>query len=64
MPHIFDLLYREYCRACLAHMRKQLLLWPNGPEVPEANFGADDPERPADRIAGSEDSLKETRDAG
>ena len=26
MPAIFDLLYREYCRACLAEMRKQLLI--------------------------------------
>jgi hypothetical protein len=27
MPALFDLLYREYCRACLAEMlRKQLLL--------------------------------------
>jgi hypothetical protein len=26
MPYIFDLLYREYCRARLAEMRKQLLL--------------------------------------
>jgi hypothetical protein len=26
MPFIFDLLYREYCRARLAEMRKQLLI--------------------------------------
>ena len=26
MPTIFDFLYREYCRARLAEMRKQLLL--------------------------------------
>ncbi|MGY3033351.1 hypothetical protein ACVIIV_002521 [Bradyrhizobium sp. USDA 4354] len=26
MPAIFDLLYREYCRARLAEMRKQLLI--------------------------------------
>lgn len=26
MPAIFDLLYREYCRARLAEMRKQQLL--------------------------------------
>jgi len=26
MPAIFDFLYREYCRARLAEMRKQLLL--------------------------------------
>src|SRR5258705_10123784 len=28
MPVIFDVLYREFCRARLAEMRKQLLLWP------------------------------------
>jgi hypothetical protein len=26
MPAIFDFLYREYCRARLAEMRKQLLI--------------------------------------
>jgi hypothetical protein len=35
MPVIFDLLYREYCRARLAEMRKQLLISPKGHEVPE-----------------------------
>jgi hypothetical protein len=28
MPTIFDLLYREYCRAHLAEMRRQLLIRP------------------------------------
>ena len=38
MPAIFDLLYREYCRACLAEMRKQLLISrTESQEVPEAN---------------------------
>ena len=36
MPAIFDLLYREYCRARLAEMRKQLLLV-SGPTVAEVN---------------------------
>ena len=36
MPTIFDLLYREYCRARLAEMRKQLLISPDRHEVPEA----------------------------
>ena len=36
MPAIFDLLYREYCRARLAEMRKQLLISPKRHEVPEA----------------------------
>jgi hypothetical protein len=36
MPAIFDLLYREYCRARLTEMRKQLLISPERHEVPEA----------------------------
>ena len=36
MPTIFDFLYREYCRARLAEMRKQLLISPKRHEVPEA----------------------------
>ena len=36
MPTIFDFLYREYCRARLAEMRKQLLLIP-GPAVVETD---------------------------
>lgn len=32
MPALFDLLYREYCRAQLAEMRKQL--WLTNSEVP------------------------------
>jgi hypothetical protein len=35
MPAIFDLMYREYCRARLAEMRKQLLISPDRYEVPE-----------------------------
>ena len=42
MPALFDFLYREYCRARLAEMRKQLLLWPGSHEVPEANFDTGD----------------------
>ncbi len=48
MPAIFDLLYREYCRARLAEMRKQLLIANESPEVPVANCDASDPARPAD----------------
>ena len=36
MSAIFDLLYREYCRARLAEMRKQLLLQDESHEPPEA----------------------------
>jgi hypothetical protein len=42
MPAIFDLLYREYCRARLAEMRKQLLISPVRHEVPEATCDAKD----------------------
>ena len=42
MPAIFDLLYREYCRARLAEMRKQLLISPKRHEVPEAFCDAKD----------------------
>jgi hypothetical protein len=49
MPSIFDLLYREYCRARLTEMRKQLLIRPESHEVPEANFDVDRPDCAADR---------------
>jgi hypothetical protein len=42
MPTIFDLLYREYCRARLAEMRRQLLILPERHEVPEAICDAKD----------------------
>jgi hypothetical protein len=39
MPTIFDFLYREYCRARLAEMRKQLLLVSaRSYEIPEVNY--------------------------
>ena len=49
MPIIFDVLYREFCRARLAEMRKQLLLWPGTPVVPEENCEAGHPDDAADR---------------
>jgi hypothetical protein len=42
MPAIFDLLYREYCRARLAEMRKQLLISAERQEVPEASSDSKD----------------------
>ena len=42
MPAIFDILYREYCRARLAEMRKQLLISPERHKVPEAICDAND----------------------
>lgn len=44
MPIIFDVLYREFCRVRLAEMRKQLLLWPGTPVVPEENCEAGHPD--------------------
>jgi hypothetical protein len=41
MPAIFDLLYREYCRARLAEMRKQLLLTANIERLQADHDGAD-----------------------
>ena len=52
MPVIFDLLYREFCRARLAEMRKQLLLWPGTPIVPEENCEAGHPDDAAGLLAG------------
>jgi hypothetical protein len=40
MPALFDFLYREYCRARLAEMRKQLLL--RRCEMPESACDLDD----------------------
>jgi hypothetical protein len=47
MPTICDLLYREYCRARLAEMRKQLHLIP-GPAVAEADCDVRDLDGPND----------------
>ena len=51
MSAIFDLLYREYCRARLAEMRKQLLISPERHEVPEAICDAKDAS-PANHVSG------------
>jgi hypothetical protein len=49
MSSIFDLLYREYCRARLAEMRKQLLIPVAGDEMLKAHRDAGDPAGPGDR---------------
>lgn len=38
MPTILDMLYREYCRARLAEMRKQLLIAAERAEALEAHY--------------------------
>jgi len=62
MPNIFDLLYREYCRARLAEMRKQLLIRPASYEAPEASCDAGHPDCPADQGGGLLDDSR--REAG
>jgi hypothetical protein len=47
MSTIFDLLYREYCRACLVKMRRQLLIPLASDHGVEAPRVADDPAGPA-----------------
>ncbi|WFU43081.1 hypothetical protein QA640_11885 [Bradyrhizobium sp. CB82] len=47
MPAIFDLLYREYCRARLAEMRKQLLIAGASAEGPQADCDVADETDPA-----------------
>ena len=42
MSTIFDLLYREYCRARLAEMRKQVLIAVASDEILEARSGGGD----------------------
>ena len=57
MSAILDLLYREYCRARLAEMRKQLLLSVANDEIPAANWDASDTARPDDRDASLGDDI-------
>jgi hypothetical protein len=52
MSTILDLLYREYCRARLAEMRKQLLLSVHNDEMPAANPDDGDQACPDDRRRG------------
>ncbi|MFB9264276.1 hypothetical protein ACFFWD_14015 [Bradyrhizobium erythrophlei] len=52
---ILDLLYREYCRARLAEMRKQLLVPVVGDEILEMNWDATNPASPEDRGNGMGD---------
>lgn len=49
MSAILDMLYREYCRARLAEMRKQLLLSVRSDEIPATDWDASDPAGPEDR---------------
>jgi hypothetical protein len=55
MPAILDLLYREYCRARLTEMRKQLLIRAESRESLDANCDANHPDGAADRRSALED---------
>ena len=57
MSAILDMLYREYCRARLAEMRKQLLLSAADDEIPAANWDASDPAGPDDQSRGLGDDI-------
>lgn len=46
MSAIVDMLYREYCRARLTEMRKQLLMRGVGDETLQVPWEADDPADP------------------
>ena len=64
MPTIFDFLYREYCRARLAEMRKQLLLVSaRSRTVPAANCDVSDPGGSAGRDSGFGDERTTTHEA-
>ncbi|MDA9497738.1 hypothetical protein XI05_09605 [Bradyrhizobium sp. CCBAU 11357] len=57
MSTILDMLYREYCRARLTEMRKQLLIRGVGDEILEAPWEDDDPLDPG--ALGSSRATKE-----
>lgn len=59
MPAIFELLYKEFCRARLAEMRKQLLLTGKHPELFLPDDGPAGPDDAAD--AQPEADLKRVR---
>ena len=52
LPAIFDFLYREYCRACLVEMRKQLfLIQTNSPETTDGKVGSSDGDNDRDNVS-------------
>ena len=51
MPAIFELLYKEFCRARLAEMRKQLLLTGKHAEL----FAADNDPSESDDVDGTDE---------
>ena len=57
MSIILDLLYREYCRARLAEMRRQLLIPVASDDILEMKSDAGDPADPGDRGIGGGDGF-------
>jgi len=66
MSALLDLLYREYCRARLAEMRKQLLLSVANDEIPVANWDASNPAGTDDRgrALGDDNATKKPQPSG
>ncbi|MCS3726761.1 hypothetical protein [Bradyrhizobium betae] len=58
MPAILELLYKEFCRARLAEMRKQLLLTGKHPEIFQPADDGSDPDGAGDTNAGDEADSK------
>jgi hypothetical protein len=58
MSAILNLLYREYCRARLAEMRKQLLLKAADDGSQATDWDASDPAGPDDRENGPKDDTE------
>ncbi|MBR0952470.1 hypothetical protein JQ591_18645 [Bradyrhizobium canariense] len=61
MPAIFELLYKEFCRARLAEMRKQLLLTGKHPELLQAADNRSDPDGVGETDASHEAELKRVK---
>ncbi len=62
MSVILDMFYREYCRARLAEMRKQLLVPVVSDEVLDARGDAGDPAGPDDRSSSRGDGTATKQD--
>ena len=58
MPALFELLYKEFCRARLAEMRKQLLLTGKHPELFRPADTSSNPDGAGDADVGDGTDLK------
>jgi hypothetical protein len=62
MPAIFELLYKEFCRARLAEMRKQLQLTGKHPELFQAADNPSDPDGVGETDAPDEAETKSVKE--